>query len=82
MGFLDTLSKLTTGLAKTRDSIVNKVQRLAATKSTIDDELLDQLEEILIAGDVGVETSNTILTHLKRCVKEKNTNLLLSFSNS
>ena len=71
MGFLDTLTKLKAGLAKTRDSIVSKVQQLAATKSKIDDTLLDQLEEILIAGDVGVETTNTILTHLKSRVKEE-----------
>jgi len=70
MAFFETLTKLKAGLAKTRDSIVNKVQRLAATKSKIDDELLNQLEEILIAGDVGVETSNLILTNLKQRVKE------------
>ncbi len=70
MAFFETLTKLKAGLAKTRDSIVNKVQRLAATKSKIDDELLNQLEEILIAGDVGVETSNLILANLKQRVKE------------
>lgn len=70
MGFPVTFSKLKEGLAKTRDSIVNKVQALAATKSTIDDEVLDQLEEILIAGDVGVETTGIILAHLKKRVKE------------
>jgi len=71
MGFFDTLNKFKSGLAKTRDSIVSKVQQLAATKSTIDDELLNQLEEILIAGDVGVETANTILSRLKHRVKEE-----------
>ncbi|MBN1396656.1 MAG: signal recognition particle-docking protein FtsY [Bacteroidetes bacterium] len=70
MAFFETLTKLKSGLAKTRDSIVSKVRRLAATKSLIDDDLLDQLEEILIAGDVGVETTDIILTNLKRRVKE------------
>jgi fused signal recognition particle receptor len=70
MAFFETLTKFKVGLAKTRDSIVNKVQRLAATKSKIDDELLNQLEEILIAGDVGVETANLILANLKQRVKE------------
>ena len=70
MGILNTFSKLKSGLAKTRDSIVSKVQQLAATRSTIDDELLNQLEDILIAGDVGVQTSNVILSHLKHRVKE------------
>ena len=71
MGIFTTLSKLKSGLAKTRDSIISKVQQLAATKSTIDDELLNQLEDILIAGDVGVQTANVILTSLKRRVKEE-----------
>jgi fused signal recognition particle receptor len=71
MGFLDTLSKFTSGLTKTRDSIVSKVQQLAATKSTIDDSLLDQLEEILIASDAGLETTTTILSQLKRRVREE-----------
>ncbi|MGD1044965.1 MAG: signal recognition particle-docking protein FtsY [Bacteroidota bacterium] len=70
MGIFDTLSKFKSGLAKTRDSIISKVQQLAATKSTIDDEMLNQLEDILIAGDVGVQTTNVILFHLKRRVKE------------
>jgi fused signal recognition particle receptor len=70
MGLFNTLSKLTAGLAKTRDSIVSKVQQLAATKSTIDDEMLNQLEDILIAGDVGVQTTNVILSHLKQRIKE------------
>jgi fused signal recognition particle receptor len=72
MGIFSAFSKLKSGLAKTRDSIVSKVQRLAATKSTIDDELLGQLEDILIAGDVGVQTTNVILSHLKSRVKEDN----------
>jgi fused signal recognition particle receptor len=70
MGLINTLSKLKAGLAKTRDSIVSKVQQLTATKSTIDDEMLNQLEDILIAGDVGVQTTNVILSHLKHRVKE------------
>ena len=57
MGIFSPLSKLKSGLAKTRDSIVRKVQQLASTKSTIDDDLLSTLEDILIAGDVddGIE---------------------------
>jgi fused signal recognition particle receptor len=70
MALFETLAKLKTGLTKTRDSIVKKVQHLVATKSKIDDELLNQLEEILISADVGVETTNNILMHLKQRVKE------------
>jgi fused signal recognition particle receptor len=70
MGIFSSLSKLKSGLAKTRDSIVSKVQHLAATKSTIDDDLLRTLEDILIAGDVGVQTAGVILSRLKRRVKD------------
>ena len=71
MGIFSVLSKLKSGLAKTRDSIVSKVQQLAATKSAIDDDLFGQLEGILIGGDVGVQTTALILAHLKRRVKEE-----------
>jgi fused signal recognition particle receptor len=71
MGLFDTLAKFKSGLTKTRDSFVSKVQKLAASKSTIDDELLEDLEEILIAGDVGVQTTNIVLSNLKRRVKEE-----------
>jgi fused signal recognition particle receptor len=71
MGLLHGLSRLKDGLTKTRDSIVRKVQELAVTKSTIDEDLMSQLEEILIAGDVGIETTNIILAGLKRRVKEE-----------
>jgi fused signal recognition particle receptor len=73
MGFLDKLgfTKLKEGLAKTRDSLVGKVAKLVATKSTIDDELLEQVEEILIAGDVGVDTTMHIIDSMKRRVKEE-----------
>lgn len=73
MGFLDKIgiTKLKDGLAKTRDSIVGKVSRLVTTKSTIDDSLLEQVEEILIAGDVGVDATMNIIDSIKRRVKEE-----------
>ena len=73
MGFLDKIgfTKLKEGLAKTRDSIVGKVARLVTTKSTIDDELLEQVEEILIAGDVGVNPTMSIIDAIKRRVKDE-----------
>jgi fused signal recognition particle receptor len=73
MGFLDKIgfTKLKDGLAKTRDNIVGKVAKLVATKSSIDDELLEQVEEILIAGDVGVDTTAHIIEAMKRRVKEE-----------
>ncbi|MBM2841305.1 MAG: signal recognition particle-docking protein FtsY, partial [Bacteroidetes bacterium] len=73
MGFLDKIgfTKLKEGLAKTRDSIVGKVAKLVTTKSTIDDQLLEQVEEILIAGDVGVDTTTGIIDSIKRRVREE-----------
>jgi len=71
MGIFSSISKLKSGLAKTRDSIVSKVRQLASSKSTIDDDLLSTLEDILIAGDVGVQTAGVILSRLKRRVKDE-----------
>jgi fused signal recognition particle receptor len=73
MGFLDKIgfTKLKEGLARTRESIVGKVAKLVASKSTIDDAMLEQVEEILIAGDVGVETTMQIMDSIKARVKEE-----------
>jgi fused signal recognition particle receptor len=73
MGFLDKIgfTKLKEGLSKTRDSIVGKVTKLVATKTAIDDELLERVEEILIAGDVGLDTTMNIIESIKRRVKEE-----------
>ena len=73
MGFLDKIgfTRLKEGLTKTRDNIVGKVAKLVATRSTIDDQLLEQVEEILIAGDVGVGTTMSILDSIKKRVKNE-----------
>jgi fused signal recognition particle receptor len=73
MGFLDRIGfgKLKEGLAKTRDTLVGKVSRLVATRATIDDDLLEQLEEILIAGDVGAGISAEIIEGLRQTVKKE-----------
>ena len=72
MGVLDKLGfgKLKEGLAKTRDGIVGRVTRLVTSRSKIDDELLEQLEEILIGGDVGFETTAAVIDSIRRRVKE------------
>ena len=73
MGFFDAfkLSRLKEGLAKTRESLVAKVNRLIFAKGKIDDEFLAQLEEILITSDVGVETAQKIIAGIKRRTREK-----------
>ncbi|MBI2428563.1 MAG: signal recognition particle-docking protein FtsY [Ignavibacteriales bacterium] len=72
MGFFDSfkLSRLKEGLTKTRETLVAKVNRLIFAKGKIDDEFLGQLEEILISGDVGVETTQLIIENLKQKAKE------------
>jgi fused signal recognition particle receptor len=71
MGLLDTigLGKLRDGLARTRDHIVGRVAKLVQSHTSIDDALLNDLEEILIAGDVGVDTSLDIMEALRTRVK-------------
>lgn len=73
MGFLDKLkfNRLKEGLTKTRDSVMNKVTRVIKAKRKIDDELLDEIEEILILGDVGVATTSHIIDNLRDRVKRE-----------
>jgi fused signal recognition particle receptor len=73
MGLLDTLGlkKLKDGLAKTRSQLADRVTRLVVAKGSIDDELLDQLEDILIASDVGVSAAADIIEAVKLHVKEQ-----------
>ena len=58
-------SKLRGGLGKTRDFLLQKVQLLVVSNTKIDENLLTRLEEILLASDVGVETTSRILNGLK-----------------
>ena len=66
--------KLKEGLSKTREGIVGSVARLATTKARIDDEMLDQLEEILIGADVGVDTTLKIIDSIRHRVREERYN--------
>lgn len=59
--------ELEAGLEKTRSSLLNKLNRLVRGKDTIDDEVLDDLEEALVTSDVGVKTTLDII----RCVEER-----------
>jgi fused signal recognition particle receptor len=68
---MSTFLKFKSGLAKTRDSLFGKVRQITASKTKIDDELLGQIEDILIAGDVGVETTDSLISRLKDRVKKE-----------
>lgn len=63
-------NKLKEGLTKTRDGLSNKVGEILNLAVTIDEDLYDELEEILITADIGVETTLKIIDKLKLKVKE------------
>lgn len=63
--------KLIDGLTKTRDSFVKNMDYVFRGFTNIDDEFYEELEEILISGDIGVRTTEEILDDLKAKVKEQ-----------
>lgn len=63
---------LESGLEKSREGIFSKLSRAVAGKSKVDEEVLDQLEEILITADVGVDTTLRIIDRIeKRVARDK-----------
>lgn len=81
MGLFDFFSKekketLDKGLEKTKTSIFDKISRVIVGKSKVDEEVLDELEEILISSDVGVETTVKIIRRIEaRVERDKYTNV-------
>ena len=64
--------KLDEGLEKTKQGVWDKITRAVAGKSTIDDEVLDNLEEVFITSDVGVDTTLEIIDRIqKRVARDK-----------
>ena len=77
MGLFGIFSKenkesLNKGLAKTRESVFSKLSRALIGKSTVDDEVLDNLEEVLISSDVGVDTTLKIIGRIEERVSKEN----------
>lgn len=73
MGIFSFFSKekkesLDKGLDKTRQSVFSRISRAIAGKSRVDDEVLDNLEEILVTSDVGVETTLKIIERIQQRV--------------
>ena len=62
--------RLVSGLAKTRDNIVSGIDSIFSGFSSIDDDFYEEIEEILIMGDLGVATTTKIIEELKIKVKE------------
>ncbi|MCP9764921.1 signal recognition particle-docking protein FtsY [Lacihabitans soyangensis] len=80
MGLFDFFSKekketLDKGLEKSKTSIFDKISKAIVGKSTVDEEVLDELEEILISSDVGVDTTIKIIKRIEaRVARDKFTN--------
>jgi len=77
MGIFSSFSKnkkdsLEKGLSKTKESVFKKLSRVVVGKSKVDDDVLDDLEEVLISSDVGVETTLKIIKRIEvRVAKDK-----------
>ncbi len=71
MGFFDKLKK---GLNKTRENLTNKIEKLVIGYADIDEDFLDELEETLIMADVGVKTTDKLMTAVRKGIKKKEIN--------
>lgn len=68
MGFFN---KIKEGLKKTRDAVIGQIDSMLKSFTKIDDELFEELEELLVMGDVGVPTAEKICEELKNRVKKE-----------
>lgn len=64
------VGKLRSGLFKTRENLIGKISNVLKTSSEIDEDFYDELEEILIEGDVGVETAMNLIEDVKNKVND------------
>ena len=64
-------SRLVRGLTKSRDNLGSSVEDALSGYTSIDDDFYDEIEEILVMGDVGIGATTSILNHLKQKVKEQ-----------
>ena len=65
------LEKLKSGVQKTREGLVNRIEEVISGKKTIDADLLEELEYTLISADIGVATTNEILDRIRERVDRK-----------
>ena len=66
--------KLKTGLSKTRDNLTDKINEALNIAIAIDDDLYEELEEILIMSDIGMETTIEIIDRLKEKIRKEKKN--------
>jgi len=71
MGILEGISKLKEGLSRTREGLVGTVARVLLGRPVIDEAMLEELEEILIASDVGAGLSAEVIESIRSRVKEE-----------
>lgn len=64
-------AKIKEGLKKTRDSVVGQIDSMLKSFTKIDEELFEELEELLVMGDVGINTSQKICEELRKKVKKE-----------
>lgn len=64
-------SRLVQGLTKTRNNIVSGIDSIFSGFSAIDDDFYEEIEETLIMGDIGIQTTMSIVENLRKTVKEK-----------
>ena len=64
-------AKIKEGLKKTRDSVVGQIDSMLKSFTKIDEELFEELEELLVMGDVGINTSQKICEELRKRVKKQ-----------
>ena len=69
MGFFD---KLKTGLNKTKESFNTKINNVFSNFRKVDEDFLEELEEVLIMSDMGVDTSVKIVNNLRKRIKKDN----------
>ena len=77
MGFFDKIfgkkqqqETLEQGLQKTKEGFFGKIAKAIAGKSTIDEEVLDEIENALVGADVGIATTVKIIDNLEKSIKE------------
>lgn len=68
MGFFE---KLKQGLKKTKDSVFKQVNDIFKSFVSVDEDMLEELEEVLIAADVGIDASETIIEKLRDRIREE-----------
>ena len=69
MGFFDKLKK---GMGKTKSSFDEKISNIFKSFRKVDEDFLDELEEILIMSDIGMDTSVKIINNLRNRIKKEN----------